>query len=145
MKVTLALVLILALGVSNAFHSLTPSTSEEILNHIQGNNYNIYVLNFHDSSDSNKESQNTYKDIENRIGDVLGNNPEVFYAQIDHADSAFRKLEQVVGVTSVPAVLAIVHGKGVWLSGTNSYLMVERLNDFIPAFKKSSAHHSNPY
>ena len=145
MKVTLALVLILAVGITNAFHALTPANSEEILNHIQGNNYNIYVLNFHDSSVQDKDKQNTFKDIENRLGDVLNDNPEIFYASIDHSNEAFRKLEQTVGVTSIPAVLAIVHGKGVWLSGSNSYLMVERINDFIPALKKSSAHHSNPY
>ena len=145
MKVILAVALMMILGFASAFHELKPATSEEMLNHIQGNNYNIYVLNFWDSSKSDDDTRNVYKDIESRLSNVLGDNPEVFYAKIDHNDSAFQKLEQVVGVTSVPAVLVIVHGKGVWLSGTNSYLMVERLNDFIPAFKKSSAHHSNPY
>ena len=145
MKLALALVFLLAIGFTNAFHSLTPTTSDEILNHIQGNNYNIYILNFYDSSQTDEASQNTFKDIEDRVQSILGENPEVFYSTIDHNDKAFRKLEKVVGVTSVPALLAIVHGKGVWLSGSNSYLMAERLNDFIPAFKKSSAHHSNPY
>ena len=145
MKVVLAVALLCLLGFTSAYHELTPSTSEDMLNHIQGNNYNIYVLNFWDSSKTDEATRNVYKDIESRLSDVLGDNPEVFYAKIDHADGTFAKLEQVVGVTSVPAVLIMVHGKGVWLSGTNSYLMTERLNDFIPAFKKSSAHHSNPY
>ena len=145
MKIVLAVVLMTILGFASAFHELKPTSSEELLNHIQGNNYNIYVLSFWDSSEKDKETQNVYKDIKSRLQSVLGDNPEVFYAEVDHSNQEFRKLEQVVGVTSVPAVLVIVHGKGVWLSGTNSYLMVERLNDFIPAFKKSSAHHSNPY
>ena len=145
MKVALACVLLMTIGFASAFHSLTPSTSDEVLNHIQGNNYNIYILNFYDSSQADDETKSVFKDIEDRVQGVLGANPEVFYARIDHNNPAFKKLEEVVGVTSIPAVLAIVHGKGVWLSGTNSYLMVERLNDFIPAFKKSSAHHSNPY
>ena len=145
MKLVLALVVLLVLGYTSAYHELNPATSEEMLNHLQGNNYNIYVLFFHDTSITDDDAKEIFKDIDSRLGTVLNDNPETFYAKIDHSNQAFRKLESVVGVTSVPAVLVIVHGKGIWLSGTNSYLMTERLNDFLPAFKKSSAHHSNPY
>ena len=145
MKLIIAVILLLALGSTYGYHTLTPSNSEGMLNHLQGNNYNIYVLFFHDSSETDKDAQNTYEDIDGRLGSILDANDELFYAKIDHNNPEFRKLEQVLGVTSVPAVLVVVHGKGVWLSGNNSYLMTERLNDFIPAFKKSSAKHSNPY
>ena len=145
MKLVLAVALLLTLGFTYGFHELAPENSEGMMNHLQGNNYNIYVLFFYDSSATDDKSRNVFKDIESRLGDILNKNPEIFYAKIDHNNQAFRKLESVLGVTSVPAVLVTVHGKGVWLSGDNSYLMTERLNDFLPAFKKSSAHHSNPY
>ena len=145
MKLILALVLLFAVCYTNAFHELTPQSSEEMLNHIQGNNYNIYVMYFWDSSRDDDASKDIFKDIQDRLGNVLNDNPEIFYAKVDHSNEAFRKLESVVGVNSAPAVLVMVHGKGVWLSGSNSYLMAERLQDFLPAFKQSSAHHSNPY
>ena len=145
MKLVLLIAFLLAVVSVSAYHELKPSNSEEILNHIQGNNYNIYVMYFYDSSVQKDELKESQKDIEKRLGEVLDDNSEVFYAKIDHNNQVFRKLESVVGVTSYPALLIIVHGKGIWLSGTNSYLMVDRLKDFVPAFKKSSAHHSNPY
>jgi len=145
MKIVFALLLIIAIAGVRSSHLLTPKDSDELLSHLQGNNYNIYILFFQNPQTTDERMKDANKDIEGRLGTVLSDNPEIFYAKIDASNEKFKKLASVVGVTSTPAVLLIVHGKGVWLSGTNSFLMTDRLQDFLPAFKQSSAHHSNPY
>lgn len=145
MKAIIAICLILAFGLTQGAHVLQPNDANEMLNHLQGNNYNIYILFFNDPNPADQATKDANEDIENRLSGVLSDNPEIFYAKIDNTNENFRKLATVVGVTSTPAVLMIVHGKGVWLSGTNSFLMTDRLRDFLPAFKQASAHHTNPY
>ena len=145
MKTIIALILLFSIYSVQSAHLLQPADANEVLNHLQGNNYNIYVLFFYDGKATDEASRNANQDIENRLSGVLSDNPEIFYSKIDNSNDNFRKLGSVVGITSTPAVLLIVHGKGVWLSGTNSYLLTDRLRDFLPAFKQSSAHHSNPY
>ena len=136
---------ILAMSAVTSTQVLKTQTSEEILNHLQSNNYNIYILFFADQKDVTTKAKEANQDIESKIGGVLNENQEIFYAKIDYSDPSFSKLSSVVGVTEAPAVLLIVHGKGVWLSGRNADLMGERIRDFLPAFKQASAHHSNPY
>ena len=145
MKAIIAICLILAFGIAQGAHVLQPNDANEMLNHLQGNNYNIYILFFNDPNPADQATKDANEDIEHRLSGVLSDNPEIFYAKIDNTNENFRKLATVVGVTSTPAVLMIVHGKGVWLSGTNSFLMTDRLRDFLPAFKQASAHHTNPY
>jgi hypothetical protein len=145
MKTIVAITLLMALCFANASHELNPKDSNEVLTHLQGNNYNIYILFFQDPHPSDDATKSANKDIEDRIDSVLGDNSEIFYSKIDSTDPEFAKLQSVVGVTSSPAVLMIVHGKGIWISGTNGPLVSERLRDFLPAFKQASAHHSNPY
>ena len=145
MRFSIALLFALVMFSAYGAHELQPADANEMLNHLQGNNYNIYILFFHDSQTTDEATRNSNEDLERQVSSLLSDNPEFFYAKIDNSNEAFTKLGSVVGVTSTPAVLMIVHGKGVWLSGTNSRLMTDRLRDFLPAFKQSSAHHSNPY
>ena len=144
MKLIILVLALLACTVL-AGGNITPKTHEEILSHLQGNNYNIYLIYFYESTNKEKNALSSSEDIQRSLTSVFKSNPEFFYAKIDLSDREFSRLGGVVGLTSVPAVLMIVHGKGVWLSGTNASLLTERLREFIPSFKQASAHHSNPY
>ncbi len=140
-----AVFLLLTLGMVHCAHVLTPRNSDDMLNHLQGNNYNIYLLFFYQPNPIDEVLRTTNNDLERLVQGVLTENPDIMYAKIDESNAEFAKLFNVVGVTVTPAILLIVHGKGVWISGTNTRLMVERIRDFIPAFKQAAAHHTSPY
>ena len=141
---TIAVMFFLAL-TAQAAHVLTPRNSDDMLNHLQGNNYNIYLLFFYQPNPIDEVLRTTNNDLERLTQAVLTENPDIMYAKIDESNPEYAKLFNVVGVTVTPALLLIVHGKGVWISGTNTRLMVERIRDFIPAFKQAAAHHTSPY
>ena len=145
MKIIYWVSFILAISAVTSTQVLKGANSEEILNHLQSNNYNIYILFFADLTTDNTKTRDANQDIESKLGTVLRENEEIFYTKIDYTNPDFSKLSSVVGVTETPTVLLIVHGKGVWLSGSNSNLLVERIRDFLPDFKQASSHHSNPY
>ena len=145
MKIVFWITFILAVSCVTSTQVLKGKNSDEILNHLQSNNYNIYILYFVDPKAGDNKTKEANQDIESKLGGVLSENQEIFYSKIDYTSADFSKLSSVVGVTETPAVLLIVHGKGVWVSGRNSDLMTERIRDFLPAFKQASAHHSNPY
>ncbi len=128
-----------------AAHVLTPRNSDDALNHLQGNNYNIYLFFFYQPNPIDEVLRTTNNDIERLISGVLEQNPDILYAKVDESNPEFAKLFNVVGITVTPAILLIVHGKGVWISGTNTNLMIERIKDFVPAFKQAAAHHTSPY
>mmetsp|Transcript_21849 Transcript_21849/g.19388 ORF Transcript_21849/g.19388 Transcript_21849/m.19388 type:complete len:148 (+) Transcript_21849:31-474(+) len=120
-------------------------SSDDLLRHLQGNNFNIYLVHFYESASRDKGVQAGNEDIQRSLKNVLKANPEFFSAKVDLSNKELSRLGSVVGLNTTPAVLLIVHGKGVWLSGTNANLMIDRLRDFTPKFKQASAHHSNPY
>ena len=148
MKSVIAMIFMLAVLASKAAHVLQAKNSNEVLNHLQGNNYNVYILFFYDSKASDQLTKATNQDIENRLNNVLADNPEFFYSKIDSSDKNFQDLldlqlnsdcigctsKNEVGTRSTPSILLIVHGKGVWLTANNSYLATDRLKDFLPAF-----------
>ena len=143
---SVALISLLALFfVAEAAHVLTPRNSDDALNHLQGNNYNIYLMFFYQPNPIDEVLRTTNNDIERLVQGVLEENPDIMYAKVDESNPEFGKLFNVVGITVTPAILLIVHGKGVWISGTNTRLMVERIRDFVPAFKQAAAHHTSPY
>jgi hypothetical protein len=86
---------------------------------------------FHDSfyqpNPIDEVLRTTNNDIERQVQGVLEENPDIMYAKVDESNPEFGKLFNVVGITVTPAILLIVHGKGVWISGTNTRLMVERI------------------
>ena len=145
MKFLLFVALSLLVTSTLGAHVLTPRNSDDALNHLQGNNYNIYLLFFYQPNPIDEVLRTTNNDIERLVQGVLEENPDIMYAKVDESNPEFGKLFNVVGVTVTPAILLIVHGKGVWISGTNTRLMVERIRDFIPAFKQAAAHHTSPY
>ena len=145
MKITVLCAFAVLFACANAAHVLTPRNSDDMLNHLQGNNYNIYLLFFYQPNPIDEVLRTTNNDIERLMQGVLEENPDIMYAKVDESNSEMAKLFNVVGVTVTPAILLIVHGKGVWISGTNTRLMVERIRDFIPAFKQAAAHHTSPY
>ena len=145
MKTSVLCALAAVLFCANAAHVLTPRNSDDMLNHLQGNNYNIYLLFFYQPNPIDEVLRTTNNDIERLMQGVLEENPDIMYAKIDESNGEMAKLFNVVGVTVTPAILLIVHGKGVWISGTNTRLMVERIRDFVPAFKQAAAHHTSPY
>lgn len=145
MKLVLLITLLFAIALVRAGREIKPRTADDILQHLQGNNYNIYLIYFYESSNRDEKSVSGGQDIQKALSNVIDSNPELFSAKVDLSDREFSRLGSVVGLNLAPAVLMIVHGKGVWLSGTNANLMMDRLRDFMPAFKQASAHHSNPY
>ena len=123
MLVALTMLVSMTLGA----HVLTPRNSDDALNQLWGNNYNIYLLFFYQPNPIDEVLRTTNNDIERQVQGVLEENPDIMYAKVDESNPEFGKLFNVVGITVTPAILLIVHGKGVWISGTNTRLMVERI------------------
>ena len=144
----LALVLLLTLTyvyAGNDPQVLTPHNSDDILDHLQGNNYNIYLLFFSASGPYEEIAIRNNKDVESGLNKILLDNPEIFYATIPHTNPNFNKLIQTTGIHAAPSVFLIVHGKGVWIYEGTSDLIVEKVRDFLPKFKEASAKHVDPY
>ena len=62
-----AVFLFLALGMVNAAHVLTPRNSDDMLNHLQGNNYNIYLLFFYQPNPIDEVLRTTNNDLERLV------------------------------------------------------------------------------
>ena len=62
-----AVFLLLALGMVNAAHVLTPRNSDDMLNHLQGNNYNIYLLFFYQPNPIDEVLRTTNNDLERLV------------------------------------------------------------------------------
>ena len=124
---------------------LTPKNSDDILDHLEGNNYNIYILFFAASSPYEEVAQRNNRDIESGLKTIVDDNPEIFFAKIDHSNPNFQKLLQVTGVNKAPSVFLMTHGKGVWIYEGSSALILERLRDFLPEFKEAAGHRKDPF
>ena len=144
MKILL-LVLWIAIAAVHCDQVLQPKNSDDILDHLEGNNYNIYILFFAAASPAEELSRLTNAEIEKGINTLLTDNPELFYAKIDHTNPNFRKLVEVSGVRNAPSVFMMVHGQGVWVSEGTSALIIDRIRDFLPSFKQAASHHEKPY
>mmetsp|Transcript_13758 Transcript_13758/g.15417 ORF Transcript_13758/g.15417 Transcript_13758/m.15417 type:complete len:147 (-) Transcript_13758:61-501(-) len=143
------LLLVLLISISAVFAEsdqiLHPKNSDEILDHLEGNNYNIYILFFAETSPYKEVATRNNKEIEDGLKSILTDNPELFFATIDHTNPNFQKLLQVTGVYHAPSVFVMAHGEGVWIYEGSSELILERLRDFLPQFKEASSHQSTIY
>ncbi|CAI2382463.1 unnamed protein product [Moneuplotes crassus] len=141
------LLLVLGLLTITAFaaHEIQVNSADDILRHLQGNNYNIYLIHFFESAKNDQATVSTNKDLQTAMNKILSSNPDFFHATIDLSQHELTRLGSIIGLTSTPSILLIVHGKGVWVSGQSADLVTERLRDFLPKFVQASAHHSNPY
>ena len=146
MKITaLVFVLILALACAQDSHVLTPKNSDDVLKHLEGNNWNVYVLFFAAASAREEIADRNNRAIEEGLSAILAENPSIYSAKIDHANPNFRGLVEKTGVHSAPSLYMMVHGQGVWIYEGTSTLILQRLRDFIPAFNQASANHEYPY
>ena len=64
MKACALILLIAILGLAQAAHVLTPRNSDDMLNHLQGNNYNIYCMFFYQPNPIDETLRTTNNDIE---------------------------------------------------------------------------------
>ena len=124
---------------------LHPKNSDDILDHLEGNNNNIYLLFFAASSPYEEVAKRNNKDIESGLKSIVTDNPEIFFARIDHSNPNFQKLVQITGAHHAPSVFLMTHGKGVLIYEGSSELILERLRDFLPQFKEASSHQTPPY
>ncbi|CAI2382187.1 unnamed protein product [Moneuplotes crassus] len=124
---------------------LTPRNSDDILDHLEGNNQNIYLLFFAASSPYEEVAHRNNKEIEEGLKSIITDNPEIYYARIDHSNPNFQKLIQVTEVHHAPSVFLMVHGQGVWIYEGTSELILERLREFLPQFKEAASHKTAPY
>ena len=143
------LFLVLAICIASVFAEsdqiLHPKNSDDILDHLEGNNHNIYLLFFAGAGHYEEVAKRNNHDIEGGLKTILADNPEIFYARIDHTNPNFQKLIQVTGVHHAPSVFLMTHGQGVWIYEGSSELILERLRDFLPKFKEASSHQTSPY
>ena len=122
----LALVLLILLAGVFAEDSqiLQPRDSDDILDHLEGNNHNIYILFFAANSPYEEVAQRNNHDIELGLKSIIQDNPELFFARIDHTNPQFQKLVQITGVHAAPSVFVMTHGQGVWIYEGRSELIV---------------------
>eukprot|EP00345_Euplotes_harpa_P006123 CAMPEP_0168318106 /NCGR_PEP_ID=MMETSP0213-20121227/279_1 /TAXON_ID=151035 /ORGANISM="Euplotes harpa, Strain FSP1.4" /LENGTH=137 /DNA_ID=CAMNT_0008319105 /DNA_START=16 /DNA_END=425 /DNA_ORIENTATION=+ len=137
MKLWSAVVLIALITLASGSQVLIPRDSEEILSHLTNNNFNVYLLLFVDQSARDSDIRDLNQDLEGKLGTIVTSNSDIFFSKIDVSNPRLMKVVNEIGVTTTPAVLLMVHGKGVWLKGKNTYLMSERIKDFLPVFKQS--------
>ena len=145
MKTAFLVCMLLAFAFSATDQVLTPQNSDDILDHLEGNNWNIYILFFAAASPCEEVATRNNNAVEAGLKTLLSDNPELFYAKIDHTNPNFQKLVARTGVHAAPSVYMMVHGKGVWIYEGTSKLILDRLDDFLPAFKEASASHKAPY
>ena len=137
------LIAFLLLGLALATRIYTPVSSQQALDQIQGNNFNVYVLFFYQSNSIDDDGLTTNNAINNQLSSLLQrapyrDNETIIYMKIDASDKSFDELAQVVGITATPSVLLIVNGKGMWLSGANVPLLIERVEEFLPDYAQAS-------
>ena len=140
--VILALVAIVYGGKDQILH---PKNSDEMLDHLQGNNYNIYILFFPSVNTYEEVARENNKELEDGLEKILSDNPEIFFATIDHTNPKFNQLLQTLGVHDAPSVFLMVHGKGVWIYEGEARLVLNRLKEFLPEYKEASSHKEDPY
>ncbi|CAI2379251.1 unnamed protein product [Moneuplotes crassus] len=146
MKLALVILLIVATAVLGENEQiLTPSNSDQILDHLEGNNQNIYLLFFAASSPYEEVAHRNNKEIEDGLKSIITDNPEIYFARIEYGNPSFHKLAEVTQVNHAPSVFLMVHGQGVWIYEGTSELILERLKDFLPQFKQASSHKTAPY
>ena len=145
MKLLLLILLALVTVYAGEDQVLHPQNSDDILDHLEGNNYNIYILFFPSIGPYAEVDKEENKAIEDGLKAMLNDNPELFFATIDHTDPNFQKLLQVTGVHAAPSIFMITHGKGVWIYEGQPSLILERTKDFLPDFKEASSHQESPY
>ena len=145
MKSCLLVFLLIAVALAATDQFIQPHNSDEMLDHLEGNNWNIYILFFAAASPYEEVADRNNNAIESGLKTLIADNPELFYAKIDHANPNFQKLVERTGVHAAPSVYMMVHGKGVWIYEGTSDLILERLSDFLPEFKEASANHKAPY
>ena len=139
------LVVVLIIAFACADQNINPQNGKDVLKHLQGNNYNIYAIFFAAPEPTPESAKVTNKDVADGLRSILADNPDIYYAKVDHADERFKELFDATGIFEAPAILLMVHGRGLWISGGTSNLIVQRLKEFLPDFKQASAHHKHPY
>ena len=145
MKLLLLVLLLSAFALAENDQILHPKNSDDILDHLEGNNQNIYLLFFAASSPYEEVARRNNKDIEAGLQSIITDNPEIYFARIDHSNPNFQKLLHATGVHHAPSVFLMVHGQGVWIYEGTSQLIIERVKDFLPQFKEASSHQTAPY
>ena len=145
-----ALLLLLALAsLSEAARQVTPRNSDEALDQLEGNNFNVYLLYFYQTSSLDKAGTTINNSIKDELNQLLSQAPYsrnegLVFMAIDESQSKFDKLAHVVGITVTPSILMMVNGKGMWFSGANVPLLMERIREFLPDFLAAAAQRTVP-
>ena len=145
MKIITVFVILLAILYMCSSTTIEAEDSGAVLDHIQGNNYNIYLLYFHQATSIDEVTLEANQDIEEDLEYLTTDNPDLQFFDINVQNPEFKTLIDTVEVPSTPCILLIVNGQGVWVYDGISDLIVDRINDFLPQFKEASAHHTEPY
>ena len=66
-SVVLIITLLLGIMITRGAHVFNSPVEDEILKHIQGNNYNVYLLYFVDSKTKDQNAISIMKNIENNF------------------------------------------------------------------------------
>ena len=69
----------------------------------------------------------------------------VFFCEVDKADSKYNALVEVSGVEVFPSLFLSVHGWGVWIETDNPDSLAESFSDWFLKMKEAAAHEESPY
>ena len=141
----LVLLLTIAITLADSSHVLAPRDSDDLLDLLQGNNYNVYLLFFEAVNPFEEYKIRNNRDIEAGIQKILVDNPDVYYARIHHTNPHFQKLIHMTEVHAAPSVFLMTHGKGVWIYEGSSELILDRLKEFLTQFKQAASKNTDPY
>ena len=127
------------LSVALTAQTIKHSKSDDLLNQLQGNNWDVYMIYFYKHSELDDDNLTTNNMIASQLEQLLElpqykNANQVKYAKVDVADDSYEKLATMVGITVTPSILLMINGKGMWLSGANVPLLMERVNEFLPDY-----------
>ena len=103
------------------------------------------MLFFYESqaTNNNINSYNLNNQINDMLESLLQSGPyamfnNVVYSRIDSSNPTWNVLTSAVGLVASPSVLLMVNGKGMWITGYNVGLLMERVEEFLPDYVQAS-------
>ena len=96
MKLVVALLIVLGFMQISRGYVLNSPTMDEILENLQGNNHNVYLIFFVDSTSKDQQVIIATKDVEEALHILLRTYPQVYFTKLDISHKDFKKFSEKV-------------------------------------------------
>ena len=137
----IVIVLLALFAFSYGYNVLEHNNGRDILDELEGNNKNVYVLLFQAGATEGSALANRNDDYENAlISRVLENYPDFWYSRVDANNRDYEELVSECGIDDAelqksPSILMIENGNGAWIHGPQT---ITKLEEYAPAYDRRS-------